>query len=75
MCTSRPDVLLVDWELPGLDVEVMSALGQHYPMTRLIALSSRPEAGQDALAAGAQSFVSKSEQPERLLTAIFRSGD
>jgi DNA-binding NarL/FixJ family response regulator len=73
MCASEPDVLLVDWELPGLDVDMVTALGRRYPTTRLIALSSQPEVGRAALAAGAHSFVSKSEHPEQLLAAIFRS--
>jgi CheY-like chemotaxis protein len=36
----------------------------------VIALSGRPEARQAALLAGADSFVSKADPPDRLLVAI-----
>ena len=55
-----PDVILLDWELPGLDPQQLSqALGPS-PIT-WIALSSRPESEAAALAAGADAFISKSE--------------
>jgi DNA-binding NarL/FixJ family response regulator len=71
----HPDLVLLDWELPGLQGSnsaqaVFSALHACCPNVRIIVLSGRPEASRSALAAGASSFVSKAEPPERLLAAL-----
>jgi len=68
---TRPDVVLLSWELPGLgEMGSLSALCQHCPDLIVIALSSRPEARRAALEAGANAFVSKTDPPERLLDLI-----
>jgi len=68
---TRPDLTLLDWELPGqAAVDLLPALRATCPTLYVIALSSRPEASQAALADGVDSFVSKGEPPERLLAAI-----
>jgi DNA-binding NarL/FixJ family response regulator len=66
-----PDIVLVDWKLPGLDS------GQLFPCQRgadgepsFIVLSPRLEARKTALDAGANAFVCKCDAPERLLAAI-----
>jgi DNA-binding NarL/FixJ family response regulator len=66
-----PDLVLLDWELPGLPATALLPLLQYRCRAlRLIVLSSRPEVRQAALDAGADAFVSKGEPPERLLAAI-----
>ena len=66
-----PDLVLIDWDLPGMaTVELLPALHKLCPGLHVIALSSRPEVKQDALAAGAHAFVSKAGPPEPLLAAI-----
>lgn len=66
-----PDLVLLDWELPGESVaDTLSTLRAAYPTLRVIALSGRSEARQAALRAGVDAFVSKSDPPERLLAAI-----
>lgn len=66
-----PDVLLLDWELPGLPpAALLPVLQFHCPGLRVIALSSRPEARGAALEAGAYAFVSKGDPPETLLAAL-----
>jgi DNA-binding NarL/FixJ family response regulator len=66
-----PDLVLIDWDLPGMAVvDLLRALQKLCPGLHVIALSSRPEVKQDALAAGAQAFVSKAGPPEPLLAAI-----
>ena len=66
-----PDLVLIDWDLPDMaTVELLPALQKMCPGLHVIALSSRPEVRQDALAAGAQAFVSKAGPPEPLLAAI-----
>ena len=73
---TRPDLVLLDWELPGLPtveqtrcrfLDSLRALDTH---PKVIALSGRPGARRAALDAGADAFVSKGDPPERLLTAI-----
>jgi two-component system response regulator DesR len=71
----QPNLILLDWELPGLQgagvaSSVFSALNACCPDVRIIVLSGRPEAGRPALAAGANGFVSKADPPERLLAAL-----
>ncbi len=67
----RPDLLLLDWELPGLPAaDLLSALRSLCPDTRVVALSGRPEARGPALTTGARAFVSKGDPPERLLAII-----
>ncbi len=66
-----PDVVLLDWELPGDNVEdVVSALRENCAQVSIIALSGRPGARRQALEAGADAFVSKGDPPERLLEAV-----
>ena len=66
-----PDVVLLDWELPGLPRhDLLSTLRARCPHLKVIALSGRPEARQAALAAGADAFVSKGDPPEQLLAAV-----
>lgn len=69
--TTCPDLVLLGWELPGLEAaDLVSALRQAGPNLSVIALSGRPEACRAALGAGADAFVSKGDPPERLLKAI-----
>lgn len=73
----HPDLLLLDWELPGLNTtgserHVINSLYASCPNLHIIVLSGRPEAGRHALAAGASDFVSKADPPERLLAALRR---
>jgi DNA-binding NarL/FixJ family response regulator len=68
-CT--PDVVLVDWELPGLhpagDVRRLRACA---PQCRVVAMSGRPEQRREALRAGAFSFVCKGDAPDALLAVL-----
>jgi DNA-binding NarL/FixJ family response regulator len=69
--TTRPDLVLLGWELPGLAaIDTLSALRNTCPRLSVIALSGRPEARRAALDAGADTFVSKGDPPEQLLGAI-----
>lgn len=68
---AQPDVLLLDWELPGLPAaKLLALLRATYPPLRVIVFSGRLEAKQMALAAGADGFVSKGDPPECLLAAL-----
>ena len=66
-----PDLLLLDWELPGPKVHyLMSALHAICPGLQVIALSGRPEMRQAAMEAGVDAFVCKCDPPESLLAAF-----
>ncbi|MFZ1397224.1 MAG: response regulator transcription factor [Candidatus Promineifilaceae bacterium] len=68
-----PDLVLLDWELPGLPAAQLVRLLQYErPSLKIIAMSSRPEVERLVLDAGAHAFLSKSDLPERVL-AIIRS--
>lgn len=68
---THPDLVLLDWELPGLStINLVSVLRERCPSLLVIALSVRLEARRIALATGADAFVSKGESPEHLLTIL-----
>lgn len=70
-----PEVIILDWELSNLRMtEVIPLLRLFCPGIKVLAMSGRPEALKTALAAGADAFVSKGEQPEILLEAIKELG-
>jgi DNA-binding response OmpR family regulator len=70
-----PELVLLDWGLPGMAAaDLLVALRQTCTALTIIVLSGQPEAEQDALRAGADAFVSKTEPPERLLAAICATG-
>jgi len=68
---SSPDVVLLDWSVGGTAADkLMVALRCSCQGVGVIVLSGRPEARAQALAAGADAFVSKGDPPEHLLAAI-----
>lgn len=68
---SCPMVVLLDWELPGLhSSDFLRLVRSRYPDMKVIALSSKFEARQEALAARVDAFVSKAEPPERILSTL-----
>jgi DNA-binding NarL/FixJ family response regulator len=70
--TTRPDLLLLDWELPGLhpgaSYDDMLRLSSDH--LKVIVLSGRYQSNRSALAFGADAFVSKCEPPERLFATL-----
>lgn len=69
----QPDLILLEWELPGrTGEELLADLGTLNHGSRVIVLSGRPEARQAALAAGAEAFVSKADAPHQLLTTLHK---
>jgi len=68
---ARPDIVLLDWELPGqVDGALVAALRLTPSRPAVVVLSSKPEVRQAALDAGASAFVSKGDPPDVLLRAI-----
>ena len=71
IAASEPDVLLLDWDLPGQPMpDLLADLHKLEPRPVLAVMSVRPEVEQTALAAGADAFVSKSLPPNRLLALL-----
>ena len=66
-----PDLVLLDWELPGLPAEeTLSLLRRGRPRLRVIVLGGSHHLRQAALQAGADAFASKMETPDKLLALI-----
>lgn len=76
--TGCPDILLLDWELPGLSADrwnpdpdrpsqMIARLRALCPRLRIVALSSQPEECIQAQQAGVDEIVCKTEMPETLL--------
>lgn len=73
---AQADLVLVDWELPGLaEAGGLPALHKSCPALRIVVLSSRPGVRRAAQAAGADAYVSKSDPPERLLAILQRCNE
>ena len=71
----RPDLVLLDWELPGLQAaDLLPSLHVLRCPPKVVAFSERREARQEALAAGADAFVSREDPPEWLLNTLRRVG-
>ena len=79
-----PDVLLVDWELPGFESlvstlnrkrRVVDLVRQTCRNVAVVAMSGRPEARGDALHVGVDAFVSKGDPPDVLLGTLATACD
>ena len=65
------DLLLLDWELPGMPASsLLPLIRSRQPLMRILALSGRPEARAEARAHRVDSFVSKGDPPENVLAAV-----
>jgi DNA-binding NarL/FixJ family response regulator len=74
-----PDLILLDWELPGLGTldahaRFIHSLQLEYPDLKVIALSVNSDAKWQSFAVGVAAFVNKAEPPERLLAALRHIG-
>jgi DNA-binding NarL/FixJ family response regulator len=68
---TRPDLVLLDWELPGLQAtDLLLAMHSRYCPLKVVAFSEHKEARQEALDAGADAFISKDDPQERLLITL-----
>ena len=67
----RPDVVLMDAQMPGMDgLEATRIIKERWPACRVVVLTAYASHRFDALAAGADAFIGKTDPPERLLAAI-----
>ena len=66
-----PMVVLLDWELPGLHKsDISMILRSRCPGMKVIALSSKFEAHQEAMSAKVDAFISKADPPEKILATL-----
>lgn len=74
---TRPDMLLVDWELVAADSSnALSQLRAACPAAVVIVLISSLGARQQAaLSAGADAFISKGEMPDRIAERLRAAAD
>lgn len=73
VAATHPDIVLVDWELPGLERrQAVAALRRHGHGPHIVAMSAFVLAARAALAAGADVFISKTDPPDSVM-AILRS--
>ncbi len=71
MSISCPDLLLLDWELPDVKAgQIMAQLRGLCPEMQIIATSGRSETREQALQAGANAFINKSDTPEQMIATI-----
>lgn len=71
VCVSPPDLVLLDWELPGLRASrLLPTLRNYCHETKVVAISARPEARQIALALGVDAFISKGNPSDELLAVL-----
>ena len=65
------DILLLDWELSAADgANLLQTIRRRCPDMRIIALSGRIDARREALASGADAFISKGDSPTELLNIL-----
>ena len=68
--TSGPDLVLLDWDLPGHPPASLVAEAKSLnPLIQVIVLGKDPDLKQVALASGADAFFVKGDSPRPLLTA------
>jgi DNA-binding NarL/FixJ family response regulator len=69
--THQPHIILLDWESANGDATcLISSIRQIEPSPHIIVLSSRSESELQALQAGADIFVNKTDPPDTLLGII-----
>lgn len=71
----HPDLLLLDWDLPSLKTSearrrLITALHAIHPQLHIIALTSNHETKNAHRTVGVDAFVSKTDPPNNLLSAI-----
>lgn len=68
---TRPDVLLLDWLLPGMNPQrLLPVLRKFFPGTRIIATVSQKKLGEQALSYGVDAYLLKGLQPEEFAQAL-----
>ena len=68
---SRPDVLLLDWNLPGKPMnELIADIKALDLQMKFIAISSHPEDEREAIAAGVDAYATMAASPNKLIDLL-----
>jgi two-component system nitrate/nitrite response regulator NarL len=71
VCQQPPDVILLDWNLPGLHHQrLIDALHQCCPQTIILATSVKPEQESGAMKSGVDAFLLKQLPPDQFIDAL-----
>lgn len=71
VCKNPPDVILLDWHLPGLHPQrLLTALRQCAPGMLIFATSVQPEQEKTSLGYGVDGFLLKQLPPDQFLTSL-----
>jgi YesN/AraC family two-component response regulator len=71
MKTFDPDLVLMDVRMPEMDgLEATRQIHAGWPETRIVVVSMYPEYKEEALAAGAERFLTKGEVVEQLISLL-----
>ena len=69
--TLNTDILLLDWNLPGMpSADLIRIIQENYPKVRILIMSANPDTKSDALSSGVEFFVNKGEAPSTLLKTL-----
>jgi DNA-binding NarL/FixJ family response regulator len=67
----QPDLILLDAQMPGLNgIDVTRSLKNYYPKIKVILMTMFADYRPSAIAAGADSFLTKGIPPEHVLALI-----
>lgn len=67
----NPDILLLDWNLPGMpSAELIRIIQGNYPKMRILIMSANPDTKSDALSSGVDFYINKGEAPTTLLKTL-----
>jgi DNA-binding NarL/FixJ family response regulator len=67
----HPDLILMDARMPKMNgLEALRLIRSKYPQIKIVILSMYPDFKAEALAAGADAFISKSDPPEKLRATL-----
>jgi len=73
--TLQPDLVVLDWELPGRPAgEIVDTLHRQQDSCQVVILSHHPELQQAALQAGADAFLCKTAPPQHVLAVLGELG-
>ena len=71
--TTQPDVLLLDWYLPGMPVNALIADIRALELQlKIVAISIHPEDESEARAAGVDHFITKAAPHDKLMLLLER---
>ena len=67
----KPDILLLDWNLPGMpSTELIRIIHTRYPRVRIMIMSANPDIKPTALSSGADFYINKGEAPSVFLETL-----